>query len=68
MNCKSDSPRGRELRSRRFATVAPAFGNRRSNQRLHRFPLRGRTQVDGQGKLYCLVHNLEKRAPLGYAR
>ena len=29
--------------------------------------LRGRAKVDGQWKLYCLVHNIEKLAHAGYA-
>jgi hypothetical protein len=65
---KIDSPRGRELITRRFATVEPVFGNLRYNKRLPRFTLRGRTKVAGQGKLYGLVPNIEKLAPLGYAR
>jgi transposase len=68
MKRKIDSPRGREMITRRFATVEPVFGNLRHNKRLYRFTLRGRAQVDGQWKLYCLVHNIEKLAHLGYAR
>ena len=44
----------------RFATVEPVFGNLRHNKRLTRFTLRGREKVDGQWKLYCLMHNIEK--------
>ncbi|EGK72897.1 hypothetical protein METUNv1_00726 [Methyloversatilis universalis FAM5] len=51
----------------RFATVEPVFGNLRHNKRLTRFTLRGRTKVDGQWKLYCLVHNIEKLGHHGYA-
>ena len=58
---------GREMMARRFATVEPVFGNLRSNKRLNRFTLRGRAKVDGQWKLYCLVHNIEKLANNGYA-
>ncbi len=68
MKCKIDSPRGREMITRRCATVEPVFGNLRHNKRLSRFTLRGRRKVDGQWKLYCLVHNIEKLAHLGYAR
>ncbi len=53
-------------RSRRNATPL-TFGNLRGNKRLDRFTLRGRTKVDGQWKLYCLVHNFEKLAHHGYA-
>jgi len=67
MRRKMDSPLGREILTRRFATVEPVFGNLRHNKRLDRFTLRGRTKVDGQWKLYCLVHNIEKLTHWGYA-
>jgi hypothetical protein len=54
--------------ARRFATVEPVFGNLRYNKGLNRFTLRGRQKVDGQWKLYCLVHNIEKLANNGYAK
>jgi hypothetical protein len=63
-----DSPQGRDMISRRFATVEPVFGNIRHNKGLDRFTLRGRTKVEGQWKLYCLVHNIEKLAHHGYRR
>ncbi len=65
---KIDSPLGREIITRRFATVEPVFGTLRHNKRLDRFTLRGHSKVDGQWKLHCRVHNIEKLAPLGYAR
>ena len=61
-----DSPQGRALYGRRFATVEPVFANIRHNKGLNRFTLRGRTKVDAQWKLYCLVHNIEKLAHHGY--
>ncbi len=63
-----DSERGRALYGRRFATVEPVFGNIRYNKRLNRFTLRGQKKVDGQWKLYCLVHNIEKLAHHGYGQ
>ena len=63
-----DSERGRALYGRRFATVEPVFGNLRHNKRLNRFTLRGQKKVDGQWKLFCLVHNIEKLAHHGYGR
>jgi len=60
MRRKIDTEHGREMIARRFATVEPAFGNLRANKKLNRFTLRGRAKVDGQWKLYCLVHNIEK--------
>lgn len=68
MQRKIDTERGREMIARRFATVEPVFGNLRYNKGLNRFTLRGRHKVDGQWKLYCLVHNIEKLANNGYAR
>jgi transposase len=68
MKALVDSEHGRELIGRRFTTVEPVFGNLRYNKGLNRFTLRGRTKVDGQWKLYCLVHNIEKLANNGYAR
>ena len=38
-----------------------------NNKGLRRFTLRSRTKVDAQWKLFCLVHNIEKRARLRYA-
>lgn len=67
MKARIDSAIGREQYGRRFATVEPVFANLRHNKRLDRFTLRGRTKVDGQWKLYCLVHNIEKLANAGYA-
>jgi transposase len=66
MRRKIDTEHGREMISRRFATVEPVFGNLRHNKRLNRFTLRGQRKVDGQWKLYCLVHNIEKLAHNGY--
>ena len=68
MKAKIDSEQGKAMITRRFATVEPVFGNLRGNKRLHRFTLRGKTKVDGQWKLYCMMHNIEKLAKHGYAR
>jgi hypothetical protein len=67
MKHRIDSAEGKRMITRRFATVEPVFGNLRGNKRLDRFTLRGRAKVDGQWKLYCLVHNIEKLAHHGYA-
>lgn len=66
MKHRIDSDQGKSMITRRFGTVEPVFGNVRGNKRLDRFTLRGRKKVDGQWKLYCLVHNLEKLAHHGY--
>jgi IS5 family transposase len=68
MKKRIDSPAGRVLYGRRFATVEPVFGNLRYNKRLDRFTLRGKAKVDTQWKLFCLVHNIEKLAHHGYAQ
>ena len=67
MRERIDAPEGRAQYAQRFAAVEPVFGNLRANKRLDRFTLRGRTKVDTQWKLYCLVHNIEKLAHAGYA-
>ena len=67
MKQRIDSDHGRARYGRRFATVEPVFGNLRHNgprpprKQLNRFTLRGKAKVDGQWKLYCLVHNIGKR-------
>jgi hypothetical protein len=67
MKRRIDAPEGRLRYGRRFAAVEPVFGNLRANKGLDRFTLRGRHKVDGQWKLFCLVHNIEKLAHSGYA-
>jgi hypothetical protein len=67
MKRKIDSPLGKQVITRRFATVEAVFGNLRHNKRLDRFSLRGRAKVDAQWTLYCLTHNIEKLAQHGYA-
>ena len=67
MQQRLDTPEGREQYGQRFATVEPVFPNLRYNKRLDRFTLRGRTKVNGQWLLFCLVHNIEKLTHAGYA-
>ena len=67
MQQRLDAPEGRAQYGRRFATVEPVFANLRYNKRLDRFTLRGRTKVNGQWLLFCLVHNIEKLTHAGYA-
>ncbi len=68
MKQRIDTPEGRALYGRRFAIVEPVFANLRHNKRLNRFTLRGRTKVNAQWQLFCLVHNIEKLAHQGYAQ
>ena len=67
MQERLDAPEGRAQYGQRFATVEPVFANIRYNKRLDRFTLRGRTKVNGQWLLFCLVHNIEKLSHAGYA-
>lgn len=60
MRERIDSDEGKVRYGQRFATVEPVFGNLRHNKRLNRFTLRGQKKVDGQWKLFALVHNIEK--------
>ena len=68
MKERIDTPEGRARYSERFGAVEPVFGNLCYNKGLTRFTLRGQPKVDGQWKLYCLVHNIEKLAHSGYTR
>lgn len=45
-----------------MGTVEPVFVNIRHNKRLTRLNHRGRTKVNTQQNLYCMVHNSEKLA------
>ena len=65
MKQRIDSDQGRAQYGKRFATVEPVFGNLRHNKGLNRFTLRGKAKVDGQWKLYCMMHNIEKLANYG---
>jgi len=65
MKTKIDSPDGRQIYSHRMSVVEPVFGNIGTNKRLNRFSLRGKTKVQGQWQLFCLVHNIEKLANNG---
>lgn len=60
MKEKIDTEQGRFVYSQRLGIVEPVFGNIRETKGLRRFGLRGKTKVDTQWKLYCLVHNIEK--------
>ena len=60
MQEKIDSRKGRHVYSQRIGTVEPVFGNINTNKRLNRFTLRGKTKVNAQWLMYCMVHNIEK--------
>jgi len=60
MKRRVDSKIGKHIYSHRMSTVEPVFANTGANKRLNRFSLRGKIKVQGQWRLYCLVHNIEK--------
>ena len=60
MQTKIDSRKGRHIYSQRIGTVEPVFGNINTNKRLNRFSLRGKTKVNAQWLMFCMVHNIEK--------
>jgi hypothetical protein len=45
--------------------VEPVLDNLRHNKQPNRFTLHSQAKVDGQWKLYALVHNVEKLAHHG---
>jgi hypothetical protein len=65
MKARIDSAHGKMIYSKRMSVVEPVFGNLTTNRRLRRFSLRGRTKVNGQWQLFCLVHNIEKLKNFG---
>jgi len=60
MKERVDSQEGRQIYSHRMSVVEPVFGNIGTNKRLNQFSLRGQQKVQGQWRLYCMVHNIEK--------
>ena len=60
MKVRVDSDKGKQVYSHRMSTVEPVFGNIEENKGLRRFSLRGKRKVQGQWRLYCMVHNIEK--------
>ena len=69
MKRKIDSSVGRVLYGMRLAISEPPFAHITSTMGLDRFTLRGKTKVNTQWNLFCIVHNLTKihRYGLGYA-
>lgn len=60
MKRKIDTWSGRMIYGMRLGIVEPVFGNLKNNIGLLRFTLRGKTKVNIQWNLYCIVHNLGK--------
>lgn len=65
MKQRVDSEAGKQIYSHRMSVVEPVFGNIGTNKGLKRFSLRGKTKVQGQWQLFCMVHNLEKVSRYG---
>ena len=60
MKRRVDSVAGRWIYSHRMSVVEPVFGNITANKGLKRFSLRGKSKVQGQWRLFCMIHNIEK--------
>ena len=60
MKKRVDSEKGKLIYSHRMSVVEPVFGNIGTNKGLNRFSLRSKQKVQGQWKLFCMVHNIEK--------
>jgi transposase len=69
MKRKIDSSLGRVIYGMRLAISEPPFSHITSALKLDRFTLRGKTKVNTQWNLFCIVHNLTKihRYGLGHA-
>lgn len=65
MKHRVDSDKGKQIYSHRMSVVEPVFGNICVNKGLKRFSLRGKTKVNAQWKLFCLIQNIEKLANYG---
>ena len=62
---KVDSEKGRKIYPQRMAIVEPVFSNIRFLKRLDRSTLRGKTNVNIQWLLYCMIHNIGKIVAYG---
>ncbi|MEI8174020.1 MAG: transposase [Deltaproteobacteria bacterium] len=66
MKRKIDSTVGRALYSMRLAISEPPFAHIASVIGLDRFTLRGKSKVNTQWNLFCIVHNLKKVHRYGF--
>jgi hypothetical protein len=64
MKHRIDTDEGRRIYSHRMWVVEPVFANI-THKRLSRFSLRGKTKVNAQWQLFCIIHNIEKIANYG---
>ena len=57
-----ESPRGKEMRSRRPVEVESVFGRLKQNWGFRRFLLRGKEKVNTEWGILCIAHNMAKAA------
>lgn len=57
-----ESPRGKEMRSRRPIEVEAVFGRLKQNWGFRRFLLRGKEKVQTEWGILCIAHNIAKAA------
>lgn len=60
MQRRVDSAWGKSVYGHRMSVIEPVFANIGTQKGLDRFSLRGKEKVQGQWKLFCMVHNIEK--------
>jgi len=60
MKDKVDTPNGRDMYAGRIGTIEPIFAHIKHTMKLRWLSLRGRSKVNGQWLLFCLVHNMVK--------
>ena len=60
MREKIDSNQGRHIYSERLGAIEPVFGNLNTTKGLEWFSLRGKSKVNAQWLMFCMVHNIEK--------
>jgi transposase len=65
MVAKIDTEEGKERYERRLAIVEPVFANIREQKGFTRFTLRGKSKIDVQWMLMCMIHNIEKIVNFG---
>ncbi len=67
MKSKIDSVVAKAIYAKRIATAEPPFAHIRSVMGLARFSFRGKSKVNNQWLLFCIVHNLKKVHKYGMA-
>ncbi len=60
MKARIDGDEGRHLYAKRLGTVEPVFGNINTTKGIRRFSHRGKTKVNAQWMMCCMMHNIEK--------